>query len=106
MHEYLYAHSQILIHEFPGYGLQAISILQSQCANMTSADKIRYNRMFQQLVHKVGESEINCIKIFQNAKALEISVLNSYTEYQLMHTFLENFHKGGKYYDHISRHQE
>ena len=44
-------------------------------------------RMFQQVVQKVEESEINYIKIFQNAKAVKISVVNSYTEDQLMHTF-------------------
>ena len=33
----------------------------------------RYNRMFHQVVlHKGGESEINYIKIFKNAKAVEI----------------------------------
>ena len=52
--------------------------------------------MFQQVVHKVGESDINYIKIFQNFKALTVSVGNRYTEYQLMHIFLENFQQGGK----------
>ena len=42
--------------------------------------------MFQGVVQKLGESEINYITRFQNAKALEISVGNSYTGYQLMHT--------------------
>ena len=46
--------------------------------------------MFRQVVHKGGEPEINDIKIFQNAKALAFSVGKRYTEYQLMHTFLEN----------------
>ena len=36
------------------------------------------------------DSAFNYIKIFHHAKALEISVVNSYTEYHLMHTFLEN----------------
>ena len=52
--------------------------------------------MFQQVVHNGGESATNYIKIFQNYKALEISVGNSYTEDQLMHNFLENFQQGGK----------
>ena len=39
---------------------------------MTFADQIIYNRLFQQVIHKVGESEINYINIFQNTKALEI----------------------------------
>ena len=46
--------------------------------------------MFQKVVQKGGESEINCIKIFQNAECLIISVGNSYTEYHLMQTFLDN----------------
>ena len=37
--------------------------------------------MFQKVVHKGGESEINYIKIFQNTKSLAILVGNSYTEY-------------------------
>ena len=40
--------------------------------------------MFPQVAQKVEESEINYIKIFQNAKALENSVGNSYTEDQLI----------------------
>ena len=58
--------------------------------------------MFQQVVHKGGESEINYIKIFQNDQALKASVGNSYTEYQLMHTFLDNFQQGGNYSAKIS----
>ena len=41
----------------------------------------------------------------QNAHALSVSVLNSYFEDQLMHTFLDNFHQGGKYSDQIASHQ-
>ena len=52
--------------------------------------------MFQQVVHKGGNSPINYIKIFENAKALSISVGNSYTEDQPMHTFLNNLKKGVK----------
>ena len=37
-------------------------------------------------------------------RLLKISVGNSYSEDQLMHTFLENFHKGGKYYVQIAIH--
>ena len=47
--------------------------------------------MFQKVVHKGRESAINYIKIFQNTKALEIAVGNSYSEYKLMHTLLDNF---------------
>ena len=91
MQAYIDAYSQILIDEFPGDKLQAIAILQSQCADMTFADQIRYNRMFQKVVHKGGGSAINYIKIFHNAKSLSISVVNSYTEDHLMNTFLDSF---------------
>ena len=62
---------------------------------MTFAVKIRYI-MFQQVMHEGGGSEINYIKIFQNFKALAISVGNSYTEDHLIHNFLENFLQGGE----------
>ena len=42
-------------------------------------------------MHEGGEPEINYIKIFHNAKALEISVGDNYSDDRLMHTFLENF---------------
>ena len=61
--------------------------------------------MFQKVVHKGRESAINYIKIFQNAKALGIAVGNSYSEYQLMHTFLGNFQQGVKYYAKIANQQ-
>ena len=79
--------------------------LQSQCANMTFADKSRYDRTFQQVTHTGGESSISHIKIFQNAHALSVSVGNSYSEDQLMHTFLDNFEEGGKYSAQIASHQ-
>ena len=44
--------------------------LQSLSENMTFADKSRYDRTFQQVTHKGGESAINYIKRFQNAQAL------------------------------------
>ena len=64
---------------------------------MTFADKSRYDRTFQQVTHRGGESAINYIKLFQNAHALSVSVGNSYSKDQLMHIFLDNFHQGGKY---------
>ena len=67
--------------------------------------KSRYARTFQQVTHKGGKSEINYIKRFQNAHALSVSLGNSYSEDQLMHTFLENFHQGGKYSAQIASHQ-
>ena len=72
---------------------------------MTFSDKSRYGRTFQQVAHKGGEYEMNYIKIFQNAQALSSSVGNSYSEYQPMHTFMDNFHQGGKYSSQIASHQ-
>ena len=40
-------HSRILIAEFPKDGVKCIEIFQSHCANMTFADKSRYDRTFQ-----------------------------------------------------------
>ena len=62
---------------------------------MIFADKIRYDRIFKQVTHKGGESAINYIKIFQNAQTFSVSVGNSYSEDQIMHTFLDNFHQSG-----------
>ena len=72
---------------------------------MTFADKSRYDRTFQQVTHKGGKSEMNCIKIFQTSQALSVSVANSYSEDQMMHIFLDNFRQGGKYSAQISSHQ-
>ena len=52
--------------------------------------------MFQQVVHKWGNSQINYIKGFENAKALAISVGNNYTKDQPMHNLLDNLKKGVK----------
>ena len=38
---------RVLIAEFPKYGIKCIEKLQSHCANMTFADKSRYDRTFQ-----------------------------------------------------------
>ena len=72
---------------------------------MTFADKSRYDRTFQQVTHKGGESAINYIKRFHNAKALSVSVGNSYSEDQIMHTFMDNFHQSGKYSAQLASHQ-
>ena len=58
---------------------------------MTFADKSRYDRTYQQVTHKGGESDINYIKRFHNAQVLSVSVGNSYSEDQIMHTFLDTF---------------
>ena len=72
---------------------------------MTFADKSRYDRIFQQVTHKGGESAINYIKRFQNTQALSVSVGNSYSEDQIMHTFLDNFQQRGKYPAQLASHQ-
>ena len=41
----------------------------------------------------------------QNAHDLSVSLGNSYSEDQLMHTFLDNFHQVGKYSAQIASHQ-
>ena len=61
--------------------------------------------MFEQEVHKGGESATNYIKRFHNANPLEFSVGHSYTEYQIIHTFLDNLQQGGKYSATIASHQ-
>ena len=67
-------YSRRLIAEFPEDGIKRMQKFQSHCANMTSADKSRYDRTFQQVTHKGGESAINYIKRFQNAQALSVLV--------------------------------
>ena len=105
MHTNIDVHSRRLIAEFPKDGVKCIENLQSHCANMTFADKSRYDRTFQQVTYKGGESAINYIKTFKNAHTLSVSVGNSYSEDQLMHTFLNNFRQGGKYSAEIASHQ-
>ena len=85
--------------------MQEISILKSQCLNTTFAEKSRYDRLFQIVIQKGGDSAINYIKIIQNDKALEVSVVNSYSEDQFMPPLLYHFLQGGKYSAHISIHQ-
>ena len=80
LHENIYVHSRRLINEFPIDGIKCIEKLQSHCANMTSTDKSRYDSTFQQVTHKEGWYAMNCIKIFNNAHALSISVGNYYSE--------------------------
>ena len=105
MHANIDVHIRRLIPEFPKDGIKCIDKLQSHCENMTFSDKSRSGKTFQQVTHKGGESEINYIKRFQNSHALSVSVGNSYSEDQLMHTFLDNFHQGGKYSAQIASHK-
>ena len=97
--------SRKLIAEFSGDEVKFIEIIQSHCANMSIAEKSRYDRIFQQVTHKGGESSMNAIKISQNAQALWFSVGNTYSEDQLMHIFMENFHQSEKYSAQIASHQ-
>ena len=94
-----------MIDEFPGYGVKCISKLQSHCANMTFANKSRFDKILQQVTHKGGESAMKYIKIFQNSQDLLFSVGNTYFDNQLMHLFLDNSHQGGKYTAKIASHQ-
>ena len=64
LHANTCVYSRRLISEFPKDGIKCLKKLQSHCANMTFADKSRYDRNFQQVTHKGGESAINYIKIF------------------------------------------
>ena len=98
-------YSRRFIAEFPKYGIKCLEKLQSHCANMTFADKSSYDRTFQKVTHKGGESAINYIKIFQNAQALSVSVGNNYSEDQIMHIFLDNFQQSGKYSAQLAIHQ-
>ena len=95
LHANINGHSRRFISEFPKDGVKCTENLQSHCANMTFADKSRYDRTFQQVTHKGGGFAINYIKRFRNAHALSVSVGKIYSEDQLMHTFLDNFHQGG-----------
>ena len=72
---------------------------------MPFADKSRFDRTFQQVTHKIGESAISYINRFHNAHALTVSVEHRYSEDQLMHTFLDKFEEGGKYSAQIASHQ-
>ena len=97
MHANIDVHSRRLIAEFSKDGIKCIEKLRSHCVNMIFSDKSRYDRTFQQITHKGGKYAINYIKRFHNSHDLSVSVGNSYSEDQLMHTFPDNFHKGRKY---------
>ena len=99
-------HSRRLISEFPKYGIKCIEKLQSHCANMNFSDKSGYDRTFQKVTHKGGESAINYLKRFQIAQALSVTVGKSYSEDQIMPTFQDKFHQSGKYLAQLASHQE
>ena len=72
---------------------------------MNFSNKSWYERIFHKVTHKGGGSAINYIKISQNSQGLSVSVGNYYSEDQAMHTFLNNFHEGGKHSAQIASHQ-
>ena len=73
LHANIYVHIRRLIDEFPKDGIKCIEKLQSHRANMTFADKNRYERTFKQVTQKGGESAINDIKRFQNASEIKLN---------------------------------
>ena len=91
--------------EHLGEGIAGLKRLQKLCAKLTFADEQRFDRQFQQVTQRGGESAINYIKRFQNAKSLAQSVGNTYSEEALMHMFLDNFHQAGKYSAQVAAHQ-
>ena len=68
LHTYIYAHRQRFIEKYTRDVIHAITIFKWQCANMTFSDKIRYNRLFQKVVHKERESKTNYIKSFKDIR--------------------------------------
>ena len=105
MHANIDVHSRRLIAEFLKDGIKCIKKLQSHCANMSFAEKVDMKGPYKKFTHKGGESAINYTKRFQNSHDLSVSVGNSYSEDQLMNTFLDNFHQRGKYSAQIASHQ-
>ena len=47
---------------------------------MTFYEKSRYDRVLQQVTHKGGESEMNYIKILQNAQTVKSTVSDRLTK--------------------------
>ena len=77
--------------------MKCISKLQSRCTNMDFSDKIIYDRLFQQVTHKGGESAMNNIKRLINTQAFSVSFGKNNSEDQFMPILLDNFHQGVKY---------
>ena len=62
LHANIDVYSRRLSVEFPIDGIKCIEKLQSHCANMTFADKSKYDRTFPQVTHKGVESAMYYIK--------------------------------------------
>ena len=75
------------------------------CKHDVSSGRNRYNRLFQKVTQKGGESAINYVKRFHDYKALVILVGNSCSEDHLIITFLESFLQGVNYSVQIAIHQ-
>ena len=58
LHANIDVHSRRLIAEFPKDGIKCIEKLQSHCANMTFADKIRYDITFQQVTQMTRQTHL------------------------------------------------
>ena len=65
LHAKIDVHSRRLISEFPKDGIKCIGKLQSHCANMTFADKSRYDRNFQQVTHKEENLQQTTSRVFK-----------------------------------------
>ena len=105
IHANIDVHIRRLMYDSPEDRVKCISKLLSHCANMSFADKSRYDRFFQNVTHKGGESAMNSIKGLQNTQDLSVSVGKSYSEDKLMHIFFGKFHQGRKYTARIASHQ-
>ena len=57
LHAYIDSHSNILIDEYLGDGLQAITRLQSKCANMTFAEKSDVLHYFRKYYTQKGSQK-------------------------------------------------
>ena len=93
LHANIDVHSRRLFADFPVYGVECIEKLQSHCANMKFSYKSRHNRIFLQVTHKGGKSEMKFIMIFQNVQALSVLAGNTYSVDKVMYIFLDNLTK-------------
>ena len=66
----------MLIAEFPGDGMKCIKKICHIVQTWLFLKK-KYDIIFQQVTHRVGESEMNYINRLQNAQALTVSVGNN-----------------------------
>ena len=72
--------------------------LKQQCIIIAFADIQRFDQIFRQYSHCTGETANGYMERFHAAMSLAPSVDNVYTEQQLMHLCLDNFHNPGHIY--------